>query len=77
MIRHLILTVAQTLNIGGDAVPIWNAAAGTSTTDGQGQGKNNALIKDASGNPASYQERCCHSWKYQAAITWTLADAPK
>lgn len=70
-------TVAQTLNIGGDAVPIWNAAAGTSTTDGQGQGKNNALIKDASTILHLTKNVAVTAGKYQAAITWTLADAPK
>ncbi|MEN3086430.1 WxL domain-containing protein [Lacticaseibacillus paracasei] len=66
------------LVIGGAAVSVWKANAATGTDDGQGQGKNTAVIKNAGGTTLKLKQNLTPTaGQYQAAITWTLADAPK
>ncbi|KMO46142.1 WxL domain-containing protein [Lacticaseibacillus rhamnosus] len=69
----------KTLTFGGTAVTIWRAAAadGTGTNMGQGQGKNTVKISDTNTSLALTKNPTATAGQYQAAITWTLSDAPK
>ncbi|QVI35189.1 hypothetical protein BVJ53_07370 [Lacticaseibacillus chiayiensis] len=70
-------TVGKTLDIGGGSVPIWKADALETGTNGQGQGKNTALLKKGSETVLHLlKDPTASAGRYQAAITWTLADAP-
>lgn len=64
--------------IAGSAVTIWKAEAATATDNGQGQGKNTAAITENSGTTLILDKNpTATAGQYQAAITWTLSDAPK
>ena len=70
----------KTLTFGETtSVTIWRAAAtdGTATNMGQGQGKNTVKISDTNTSLALTQNPTATAGQYQAAITWTLSDAPK
>ena len=70
-------TVGSTLDIGGGSVPVWKADALATGTNGQGQGKNTALLKKGSDTVLHLlKDPTASAGRYQAAITWTLADAP-
>ncbi|MBE7901656.1 WxL domain-containing protein, partial [Paenibacillus polymyxa] len=48
------------------------------TDNGQGQGKNTAAITENSGTTLILDKNpTATAGQYQAAITWTLSDAPK
>ncbi|MCZ2733514.1 WxL domain-containing protein [Lacticaseibacillus rhamnosus] len=71
-------TQPKTLTIGGTAVTIWRAAkADGGTNMGQGQGKNTVKISDTNTSLALTKNPTATAGQYQAAITWTLSDAPK
>lgn len=70
-------TVAKTLTIEGPAVDIWRAAAADGTSTGQGQGVNKVEVKDNKTSLTLDQNSSATAGQYQAAITWTLSDAPK
>ena len=64
--------------IAGSAVTIWKAEAATATDNGQGQGINTAAITENSGTTLILDKNpTATAGQYQAAITWTLSDAPK
>lgn len=70
-------TAGTDLTIGGSSVPVWKADALATGTNGQGQGKNTAMLKQGSDTVLHLtKDPTASAGRYQAAITWTLADAP-
>ncbi|QVI38504.1 WxL domain-containing protein [Lacticaseibacillus casei] len=70
-------TAGTTLDFGGGSLPIWKADALATGTNGQGQGKNTALLKKGSETVLHLlKDPTASAGRYQAAITWTLADVP-